>query len=361
MRSRTTNGAVHPRVLQAPILTAWRRNIFAIFCATVLVTSVSHAAQGAKLWMSVLEPQWRRVLGWPAADFDDLFVPNAQWRAVAGSISVLNLSLRFVLTAPDQELQLVLAGLKSRKIELSIQAQPLTETEQCGIATESFGPPDEMAAAAKRLKEFGADLRYVVMDEPFYFGHEFPGTPQQIPCHYSLEQLGEQAAHKMAPLLEAFPCVVVGDIEPFGAGGSMSADTWAQQIILWHQQFRLKSRVAVRFLDADIIWETPGSAEQVAKALPTLKAHGLSTGVIYHGFPSAKSNDEWYRQALGEIQSFENHLGASPDRVSIESWNDFPRNLLPETQEATLTNLILVYLKDRKSRGQPISRKISVR
>jgi hypothetical protein len=334
---------------------AFRPRHVSALCVAVSLMSAALPGRATELWMSVLEPQWRQVRGWPANDFQDIFAQNASWKVTATLVTVMNFSLRFILTSPDNQLQAALAGLKSRQIQLAIQAQPLTATKACGLGTESFGPPNEMAEAASRLKHFGADLRYVLMDEPLYFGHQFPGSPGKIPCHFAIYQLADQAARKMTPILKAYPNVLIDDVEPFG-GGALRGEQWAETILDWHRQFKLKSGVQIRFFDADIIWQSPGSVDQFLRALPLLKRTGLSTGVIYHGSASATSNQEWCLQAFGEIQAFEVARGANPDRVSVESWNDFPRRLLPETEDGTLTNLILKYVENRRNRGLTITR-----
>ena len=315
-----------------------------------LVTIESGATS---VWMSVMEPQWRAAKGWPQSDFPTLFKPRAPWPEAAKVVSVVNFTLLFVLRSPDDEFKEALDGLRARGIALSIQAQPLTESQACGRATESFGPPFEMARAAQRLKKFGADLRYIMLDEPLYFGHQFAGQEGRIPCQFSIDKLASESARKLAPMFEAYPDVQVGDVEPIGGNGTPAA-VWGHKILAWHRQFKEKTGHPITFFDADVIWSINGSLENFEKIVSILRTEPVSIGVIYHGLADARSNQEWEQQALMEARRAEIERGIYVDRVLFESWFDFPRDLSNENQAGTLTHLIKTYAADRNRRGHPV-------
>jgi hypothetical protein len=211
-----------------------------------------------------------------------------------------------------------------------------------------------MEKAADRLKNFGADLRYVLMDEPLYFGHQFIGQPGKIPCRFPLEKLADEAARKMEPILRAFPSLVIGDVEPFGSG--TPGNVWANTIADWHHKFATRTGRKIGLFDADIIWDMQGAVENFVIALPILRSQTASIGVIYHGSPRARSNQEWCEQAWQQAQNLEIERGISLDRVAFDSWTDFPRSLLPETRAGTLTHLVLEYAENRAQLGRPVTR-----
>src|SRR5436190_23950258 len=120
----------------------------------VLVTvSISPLKTEARqIWLTPLDPVWRSIRNWPANDFMELFEDNTRWQQTASVISGFEISKRFVLEAPDQDLLRVITGLRGRNIALAVQGTPLIASAECGLGIEGHAPPHDMLALAHRLR-----------------------------------------------------------------------------------------------------------------------------------------------------------------------------------------------------------------
>src|SRR5437764_9619936 len=93
----------------------WRYLIVAL---VVLQSGASSAQPAAPVvWISPLDPQWRKAWSFPPNDWDQLFEPKAPWPTVVSRIHVFEFSKRFVMEADDVELRRVLAFLKEHNIK----------------------------------------------------------------------------------------------------------------------------------------------------------------------------------------------------------------------------------------------------
>jgi hypothetical protein len=198
-----------------------------------------------------------------------------------------------------------------------------------------------MTQAAQRLKTFGADLQFVQMDEPLWYGHRFKGVGKWKACKATIDELAIDAASKLKHLFELFPLVNVVDTEPFGGG--ISGELWASDIIEWRKKFLIHSGKPINYFDADVVWQMPNAVREFADALPLLRSQQLNLGIIYNGKPDASSDCEWVDQARRKIESIEKATDFRFSRILIETWTDFPRRILPESNPCTLTGLIKSY------------------
>jgi hypothetical protein len=312
----------------------------------VLVTvSISPLKTEARqIWLTPLDPVWRSIRNWPANDFMELFEDNAPWQQTASVISGFELSKRFVLEAPDHDLLRVITGLRRRNIALAVQGTPLIASAACGLGVEGHGPPHDMLVVAQRLHRAGADLRYVIFDEPLYYGHEFDGAPGVRPCHAPIGIMAEQAAAKIAELRRIFPGVEVGAVEPFGIP-RVDQSVWAADLEEWLKAYALAAGAPLAFLRADVVWGRPNWRAQFEGAVPLLRSLRIPLGVIYNSSPDVTSDQEWTESALRHARLIECDLHVRPDQVVFQSWTDHPRRVLPETQPGTLTHLVAEYIE----------------
>ena len=312
----------------------------------VLVTvSISPLKTEARqIWLTPLDPVWRSIRNWPANDFMELFEDNAPWQQTASVISGFEISKRFVLEAPDHDLLRVITGLRRRNIALAVQGTPLIASAACGLGVEGHGPPHDMLVVAQRLHRAGADLRYVIFDEPLYYGHEFDGAPGVRPCHAPIGIMAEQAAAKIAELRRIFPGVEVGAVEPFGIP-RVDQSVWAADLEEWLKAYALAAGAPLAFLRADVVWGRPNWRAQFEGAVPLLRSLRIPLGVIYNSSPDVTSDQEWTESALRHARLIECDLHVRPDQVVFQSWTDHPRRVLPETQPGTLTHLVAEYIE----------------
>jgi hypothetical protein len=330
-----------------------RVRIVLSWIAATLLVGLPAPLQAFELWISAPEAVTRAAFKWPPNDYMALFSADAKWVATASRVDVFDLTARFVLNASDADFAMVVHGLKERNIALSVQAEALTFSESCGMGIEGYSSANEITRMVQRLKSVGADLRYIRLDEPVFFGHAFKGIPGRIPCKTSLKELAEQTATKVRPLITAFPNLIIGQAEPYGGG--VVGPAWIADIVEFQRLFRAQLGYPISFFDADIVWAEPSAAISFSNVASILKAAGLQIGVIYHGTRDAESDEAWSSEAMREARIFEGDLGVTPDHVSIQSWMDRPRRMLPEGASGTLTNTIAQYIAYRHQKGRSIN------
>ena len=303
------------------------------------------AAGGAlpQIWMGATEPVWRAAHGWPPNDYMELFQPNAPWQYAARYVRVFQVSKRFVEQTSDQDLSRVIADLKRRGILLAMQGTPNLPTRGCGRGIESYGPPDDMGRDAARIRALGGTLSYIMMDEPLFFGHVFPGRGRLIACHAPIAMIAADAARKIAGAREVFPAVQVGETEPFGLP-FLSAGEWAGMLQQWFSAFQSATGRPLAFLHADIVWVRPDAISQFEAALPVIRAAGIPLGVIYDGTPFDPTGAAWVADAKAHVALIENRLGVIPAQAVFQTWMEMPARMLPDTADDSLTGLIAWYV-----------------
>lgn len=302
-----------------------------------------------QIWMSATEPVWRQAHGWPANDYMELFRPSSPWRYAAQHVEVFQVSKRFVEQAGDGALAEVISSLARRGIALAMQGTPNVPTAECGRGIESYGPPEDMARDAARIRRLGGTLAYIDMDEPLFYGHVFNGRRGTTPCHAPLAVIAASAARKIAAARRIFPSVQVGEAEPFGIP-FMSAGGWASLLGRWFDAFAAASGMRLAFVHADIVWRRPNALAQFEAALPMLRAAGIPLGVIYDGSPFAPTSAAWVAEAKQHVQLIEARLGIVPAQAVFQTWMERPMEMLPDTASDTLTGLIAFYVASHSSR-----------
>ena len=310
----------------------------------LLCSGISGAAIAAtpQIWLSGVDTIVRQRLDpGSTSDFMDLFQPGSPWRTAAASVRVFQVSTQFVTKASDDMLRIVLADLQRRNISLAMAALILSGDGNCGYQVEGYSAPRTMAAAARRIKNLGGNLRYIAMDSPLWFGRFVSRSPRA--CHSSMETLANDIAAKVNAIRQYFPDVVIGDIEPLGV---RQPDDWVEELTTWAEVYRKIVGTPLAFLHADVNWRGPWR-EQIKPLSDKLHAHGMEFGVICNGFAIDKTPAEWVANADEHVRAVEAIPGLRLDQVVIQTWMRQPDRFLPESQPGTLTNFVLQYLRTR--------------
>jgi hypothetical protein len=298
--------------------------------------------QASEIWMAAAEPIWRTIHGWPPNDYMELFTPNAQWQKAAAVVKVFEVSKRFLLESPEQDVRQVISDLKRRHISLAVQGTPLTAGQQCGLGIEGHGPPHDMALLAQRVKQLGGTIEYVSLDEPLFYGHVYNGRGTERVCHFSIDELAAQTAQKIDEVRRLFPAIRIGDTEPFGIRYPDTA-TWTSEIAEWLEAYRAAMGEPLAFLRADLVPTMPAWRQQFATAIGVVRNSGVPLGVIYNGTRMDTSDATWIAAANHLCHVVEGQMAVEPAQVAFMTWTDRPHRLLPENQPGTLTNLVNKY------------------
>ena len=300
------------------------------------------------IWFSATEPPWRTVWGYPANDYMRLFAPDAQWHTAAAHVSVFELSKRFVNETPDPVLKTVVDNLRGRHIALSIQITPLLATTQCGLGVEGHGPAHDVALIAAKLKRIGAEVAYARMDEPLWYGHIWRGTGRIRGCRTAIGDLAKQAAEKLRELRGIYPSVKIVDIEPVGAPEEL-APGWTSDMAAWLDAYRSVMGEPVEALHLDVAWQSQNWRAQLVRIAKIVQSSDIALGITYNGTRLDQSDQSWTDDARSHFVEVEKSVGIVPQHAIFQSWMDFPRAMLPDTQSGTLTNLVTGYVQQERT------------
>ena len=272
-------------------------------------------------------------------DFMELFTENAPWQNAEQHVQIFKLYLGWVITANDFELNQTVTYLNNHKIAIAIEAGPLESTSTCGKGVEGYGGKEQSLYAINRIKQAGGVVRYIALDEPFYYGSLYDGPNS---CHWSILKVANAVKEYVRFIKRMFPDTVIGDVEPITArSGAIQYENWLK--IYWAVA---GSNLPFFHLDTDV--DSQPNWPIVNKELETFcREHKIEFGMIYFGNFNASSDDEWLDQAEKRIVTYEVEAGGRPQHVIFQSWQPHPFYVLPETSPHTFTHLILSYFKPR--------------
>jgi hypothetical protein len=311
------------------IMTMRRFPTVAIFLAGIVMLS---CAQATEYWMASTDP-YGRGPNRPdvAQDFLELFSPNAVWAAAAHQLTVVKFGPSFIDSAPNDLMREAFAALKRRGIAVGWEMGAVPPGQNCG---RGEGYAGNTARSVARIKAAGGDLRYVAMDEPFWYGHH---VDTRDTCRLSIGDLARGVADRLGIVRAVFPDVQVGDIEPVGVP---HVDDYPEQIAEWAKAFQQATGHPLAFFHADIVWNGRWGQDLAALQL-RLATIGVPVGVIINGDPLAKTDLDWTTAAFLHLRQVIDLAGANPESIIFQTWDDRPSRLLPEDQPGSLTNLVL--------------------
>jgi hypothetical protein len=295
-----------------------------------------------------------------AVDFMDLFRPDAPWKRAASHVKVFKLYPSYAAQVPQSELDSVITDLKRRGIAIALEAGVMNVDNKnpvpaCGGfgLVEGYGTLAQAGNICAKIKKAGGELRFLVMDEPLFYGHYFTKKPAggQPGCHSSVEEIVRLIVPTLQVYQQAFPGLVIGDAEPTNLAGFPD---WQQQYGDWAAGFQKAMGRPLAFLHLDIPWFNhgvfiePDDAVAVYHFAEGLKRKGMleKIGIIYNGtgLPANMTDAQWMQNAREHLLTLTNKLGLRPDQAIFQSWVPQPSHCLPESDPNALTNLVVFYV-----------------
>lgn len=297
------------------------------------------AAPHGMIWLAFKSP----VPVWNSfpPDFMGLFTKPALWPRALKAVRVYKFYGQFLSTSipnggsSDADFKTALDFLKMNNIAIAVEMGLLASSGLCGQVEGFCG--EEVEAKLKRLKQFSADLAYIAMDEPVYFGNF--SQDKKAP-HWSLEQVADNLAKQVAIVRKYYPDVKVGDIEPV-AGTSSAA--YLQALQRWPVVFERATGTPLRFFHGDVMWKTPNAKKTLAQIHKTMKSANVDFGIIYNAGIGAENDVEWTAAAERNFVEVESDSSEIPEHAVIQTWEYHPTHALPDGQAGTLTNLVNRY------------------
>jgi hypothetical protein len=298
--------------------------------------SASHAAEPA-VWMSTNDPTHGG-----AADFWQMFEPNARWQAARKHVVVFGIDQNLVTNGPENELRKLYAELKANHIALAIGIGMLTWSEQCGKHVEGYVPPGGSAYVAKRIKALGGELAYIGIDEALWFGRYYSGANA---CHAAIDALAADVAANFKAYQAEFPNVKLGDVEPLGPppGGDKPGSSWAQSSQAWLTALQERTGTKLAFFHEDITdWRRPLD-EYLPAIAELMRTNHIPFAPIFIAASGDGPDAAWIASAEHNIDAIRSLHMSPPDHLVFATWHVHPTKNLPETSPEAFTHLIDYY------------------
>jgi len=271
-------------------------------------------------------------------DAPEMWKPDAPWQTVAAHAQVVMLIAGNIENTSDADLKSVIDEIKRRHYDLALEIGPLVRSDACKSPTEAYGNPWDTPGVLDKIRRNGGDLRYVAMDEPFYYGHRDAGG-----CHQSAAQIAQQVATSVAQMRKFFPRLKVGDTDVVGADRE-----WIGELAQWADAYRAAVGEPLAFFHADVGWSQL-AMQNLVPLSAELKQRHIPFGIIYNADSTVTSDLEWTESAEQHFVEIESVLNVHPDTAIFETWTTYPAHVLPENQPGTLMNVALQYLQPASS------------
>jgi beta-lactamase regulating signal transducer with metallopeptidase domain len=270
----------------------------------------------------------------------DMFHPDADWKTVAGHTRAVELLPWLALNGNENLLKRIFANLIERQIGLALELHALPRTDECPEPTKAYSDPDEPEKILRRLHDLGADVKYVDMVEPFFYGHRFSGPGA---CLEPTAKLAQQIAERVKLIRSYFPKAQIGTTELVD-----ESTPWIDELMKWTEAYQQTTGEPFAFFHAEVAWSHP-SMRNLLPLQNALAARHIPFGIIYDADEAARSDAAWTDNTRQHIAEIESALGVHPDVAIFRRWAGSPSRVLPETQPLTVTNLASQYLLARPS------------
>ena len=289
---------------------------------------------------------------WPGApsgmsgslDFLSLFAPNAPWPRVLAHTGVLGLYAGWVLQTDQATLQGTIGFANAQHMGIELEAPALQATASCGTGVEGYAPAATTVAAItlsylNRLKALNADVRYIKVDEPLFFG-SYVNDPRA--CGLAVADVVSQVNAYVHVVQTVYPNAQVGDVEPIIL--SQYNPDVITAIGQYHAAYQAVTGAPFPFFFADIDFTNPLWATLVKSLEVQTRSEGSRFGIIYIGDQLDTSDAQWTAKVIARFTAYEGANGGRPDYALFQSWQPHPLKNLPETDPTTFTGAINAYI-----------------
>jgi hypothetical protein len=293
--------------------------------------------------------------GYGSLDFTALFAPGAPWPRALAQTHVVGLYAGWVATADDATLDPIVAFLNAHRIAIELEAPSLQALSTCGTGVEGYvpyGTPLQSFTLSylQRLKALHANVQYLKIDEPFFFG-SVVADPNS--CHFAVDDLAAQVAAFTALVHSVDPAIQVGDVEPVITTGGYTPDA-VTALDNWHDAYAQAAGAQFPFFIADNDFSNPAWPQLDLALENSARQRYMRFGIIYIGDPQDQSDAEWISKVESRFETYEVRSGGRPDFALFQSWEIHPKHCLPETNKNTFTGALDAYLNVHPSlRPQP--------
>ena len=259
-------------------------------------------------------------------DYRRLFEAKAPWQRALGRIQAFGIGPHFASQGPEDELRSLFAFLRQHNIGLSVE-WPAVSARACEHHTEGLkSQPRHSFILATRLRRLGAPLTYTSLDEPLHFGY----YNRRNPCSYTIDSLAANVAESIKEVKEVFPEIRVVELEPLtGLGPPAEIREWISAL---RRDAFASAPAAMIF---DVQWRRPWWT-YVPPTMGALRQSSMGYGVIFDASWGERTDAAWMAAAQSHVEQWRSVVSEPPAYVVIDSWNDHPTHVLPESDPTTL-------------------------
>jgi hypothetical protein len=258
---------------------------------------------------------------------------DASWKAIAAHISSIYFPPGNIDQADDTRLKEAFGLLKTKNIALGLEAPMLSRSDACRANTEAHAAPGALTRILEKVRRNGGELRYILMDEPFYWGHRDTSG-----CEQTAAELANNVAENIRSVRRIFPNVEIGDVEVVDASSE-----WITDLLHWNDAYQAAVGEPLAFFQADIAWSV--LAMQNLVTLSRQLRGQIPFGIIYNAGPNVANDEQWQLSTERNISEAESMRRIHPDIAVFATWEHYPTRLLPEDRFGTMTNIVLRYLR----------------
>jgi hypothetical protein len=301
----------------------------------------------ATIWFHPLpsSKQWPNpVVVGGSTDYLSLFQADTTWPRALAHTQAFGIYAGWIVEATDEQVQSVVAFLNAHNVVIELEAPALQALSDCGTNVEGYVPYGQTVgtytlAYLQRLQALGAQVSFIKVDEPYFFGNVVP-DPRS--CHFSVQQIATEVGQYVQLVHEVYPNAEVGDVEPVIDVAYVPDVVTA--ISQWHATYQSVTGAPFPFFIADNDFGNPAWPGIAKNMEVATKQSGMKFGIIYIGDPTDTSDAEWTGKAVARFQVYQGQSGGQPDYVLFQSWEPYPQFCLPETDSTTFTGVLDAYL-----------------
>jgi hypothetical protein len=271
-------------------------------------------------------------------DFMDAFQPTAPWMRALPRVNVFVMGERYADTGPDANLRVIFAFLRSHNVALALGLGVLPGQSGCGRGVEGMISRGNAGRIATRVKSLGGIVRFLAMDEPLFYGHQYDRSPAA--CRMPISKVADGVSDSVTQMEKIFPGIEIGDVEPLSA---FPAASWHDQFERWVTEYQRATGKPLAFLQVELAWGEHWDV-RLRPLQSSLRHARIPLGMMYNANEPQASDAQWISAAKANVVASESILKSRPDQAIFVSWTAHPSHLLPDSAPETLTYLVNWYL-----------------
>ena len=262
------------------------------------------------------------------------------WENSRKKISVYSFYYQVILQSTPENLKRKLTFLRQNGIKIAIEFPGLTWVENgVGYRIEGFQKEVFSKKIIAKFQSISEKPDYIILDEPFYFGHVKKGS--NYPSYDQLT-LAEKIKENIDPLYKVFPEIKVGEVEPINKVYHESSD-FSQ----WPNTFYEVTGKNIAFIHADVTW-----GKEWRKPLKFLAnmadKNKFRYGVIFNSSDAKASEDKWMNSVRDNITTYVNSDIPAAQNIIFQSWNKNPQIIFEDANPNAFSSAILYYSNKMK-------------